>query len=66
MDTFDELFDIFKPTDVSEHPESDDTLFAAIGGTAENEQKLSAEVSESRTIDNSLQNIRQRLTIINE
>lgn len=66
MDTFDELFDIFKSCEVSEHPKGDDTLFAEIGGTAEDEQKLSAEVSESRTIDNSLQNIRQRLTIINE
>lgn len=65
MDTFDELFDIFKPKEVGEQPKDDDPLFAAINSTTE-EQTLSAEVSESRTIENSLQSIRQKLTIINE
>ena len=65
MDTFDELFDIFKPTGAGEQQKDDDPLFAAISGTTE-EQTLSAEVSESRTIENSLQSIRQKLTIINE
>ena len=65
MDTFDELIDIFKPIETGEQRKDDDPLFAAIGGTSD-EQNLSAEVSESRTIENSLQSIRQKLTIINE
>lgn len=65
MDTFEELFDIFKPSEPSKETNDDDLLFAEIGGTAA-DQNLSADVSESRTIENSLQNLRHKLTIINE
>ena len=65
MDNFDELFDIFKAKVADRQKKDDDLLFAEIGGTSA-DQNLSSEVSESRTIENSLQNIRHKLTIINE